>query len=94
MKTVRGTLVQRMIIKETETEVEAFCDECLEERKLKKRPGSPQVNDEFDIVVTDPDTSKFKRNTLSGVVRDGMLNGKVIGYRCNGCDRRIDLDAA
>ena len=51
------------------------------------------MGDEFTTIVKAGTTaSKEKRAKLRGVVR-GLLSGNVIGYRCSGCDRRLDLDS-
>ena len=93
MKKVRGTIVRHMVVEETQYQVNAYCDECLQETVIAERPERPTIGDEFQIVEPGRTASDKTRSLLPGIVRDGVHNRDIIGYRCSGCDRRLDLDA-
>ena len=107
MKKVRGTVVQHKRVEEVQYGIDAYCDECLKERPFKEKPKNPVVNDEYDVIVpgTRRMSQQEQRRAAAGVLREGtdlsqlpgivhdsMVTMKVIGYRCSGCDRRLDLD--
>ena len=89
MKKVTGNIVCRMIVEEVTYATDAYCDECLGELKLRERPDTPTINDEYARVVPRVEVLNKMRHAIPGVVRD---NGAIIGYRCSGCDRRLNLD--
>ena len=93
MKRVPGRIVRRIIVEETAYATNAYCEECLGEQELRDRPETPGLDDEYDVVVPRENVLDLMRNAIPGVVREEKTGDKVVGYRCSGCDRRLDLDA-
>lgn len=91
MKRVHGTIVRRIIVEETAYQTDAYCDECLAEQELRPRPEEPKVDDEFDVTPADDEVLEMMRNAIPGVVREEGPETRIVGYRCGGCDRRLDL---
>ena len=93
MKRVPGRIVRRIIVEETAYATDAYCEECLGEQELRERPATPGLDDEYDVVVPRERVLDLMRNAIPGVVREKKTGDKVVGYRCSGCDRRLNLDA-
>ena len=92
IKQVPGTIVRRLIVEETAYATDAYCDECLGEQKLRERPETPAINDEYDTVVPREEVLDKMRHAIPGVVRSDGIRNEIVGYRCSGCDRRLNLD--
>ena len=94
MKRVHGNIVRRIIVEETAYRTDAYCDECLGEQNLRPRPKEPAIDDEFDVTVPDEEVLEVMRRAVPGVVREKGPESRIVGYRCSGCDRRLDLGEA
>ena len=92
MKQVPGTIVRRIVIEEATYGTDAYCNECLGDQQLRRRPEKPELDDEYAIVVPREEVRDKLRHAIAGVVRGGGIRDEIVGYRCSGCDRRLNLD--
>lgn len=91
MKRVHGTIVRRIVVEETVYQTDAYCDECLAEQELRARPEDPRIEAEYDVRIEDEEVHNGMRNAIPGIVREKGGDSPIVGYRCSGCDRRLDL---
>lgn len=92
MKTVRGTVVRRYTVESVLYATVGYCEECLGEQKLGERPAEPKLGDYYDEVLTQEQVWPGILEKIQNAVRQEGVKPRIVGYRCNGCDRRIQFE--
>ena len=81
MKQVPGTIVRRIVVEETTYRTDAYCSECLGDEELRRRPETPELHDEYEIVVPREEVRDKLRHAIAGVVHSGGIRNEIVGYR-------------
>ena len=93
MKTVKGTVIERIEVIEQIWATDAFCDECMKDEKVRPRPELPNVDDTYERSTPGANVGAVRRQQVKGrIVTEVDGRSTTTGYRCSGCDRRLDLD--
>ena len=64
MKTVRGTVIERIEVVEETWGVDAVCDECLKDEKVRPRPEKPSLDDTYERSTPAAEAGTSLRNKI------------------------------
>ena len=93
MKTVRGTVVERIEVIEQTWAIDAFCDECMKDEEVRDRPEPACIDATYERATPGAEVGVARREKIrSRIVTTMDGKSEITGYRCRGCDRRLDLD--